>query len=89
MQTGWKWTELRKALLKRKESGYTENVCPDSFVILPQKNYPQFYRQKRWVMNKIQIALPVFVMYSVITPIHGASEFRTRSTAFIQSIDSM
>ena len=40
-------------------------------------------------MNKIQIAIPVFVMYSVITPIHGASKFRTRSTAFIQSIDSM
>ena len=40
-------------------------------------------------MNKIQIAIPVFVMYSVITPIHGSSEFRTRSTAFIQSIDSM
>ena len=37
MQTGWKWTELWKALLKRKESGYTENVCPDSFVILPPK----------------------------------------------------
>ena len=27
-------------------------------------------------MNKIQIAIPVFVMYSVITPIHGASEFQ-------------
>ena len=36
MQTGWKWTELRKALLKRKESGYTENVCPDSFIIRPK-----------------------------------------------------